>query len=204
MTRRRRAPPSPRTRAETKQATRAALISAAIQEFAEHGLDVSLDAICARAELTRGAFYVHFEDREALIVATMHEVLGGFVRSLAGTAGTEQPLAAIVRQFFAGAADERSITRGGKGLRFHHLLDACHRSKSLGDTYRMIVSGARDQIERTITKDQGANRMRTDVSGPALSELLMLVALGIVSANELAVPLDHSRLAATTIALLNP
>ncbi len=192
----------PRPRAETKQATRAALIQAAIEEFAEHGLDVSLDAICARADLTRGAFYVHFEDREALIVATMHEVLGGFVRSLAGT-GTELSLAAIVRQFFASAADENSITRGGKGLRFHHLLDACHRSKSLGDTYRLIVAGAGDQLARTITKDQAAKQMRTDVSGAALSELLVLIALGIVAANELAVPLDHARLAATTVALLD-
>ena len=56
-----------RRRRETKQETREALISAALAEFAEHGFDApSLDAICARAGYTRGAFYVHFRDRSDL------------------------------------------------------------------------------------------------------------------------------------------
>jgi len=73
---------APKTRAEKKQRTRAALIAAGLAEISEHGLEASLDAICARAGLTRGAFYVHFADREAFLIAFMNEVLGRFVASL--------------------------------------------------------------------------------------------------------------------------
>src|SRR5436305_14505388 len=63
MSRRPRKPP--RSRAETKQATREALIEAGIDEFARNGLDVGIEAICERAGLTRGAFHFHFADRDA-------------------------------------------------------------------------------------------------------------------------------------------
>ena len=60
-------PPSAPAQA-AKQETREALLQAAMAEFAEKGLDLpSLDAICARAGFTRGAFYVHFRDREELV-----------------------------------------------------------------------------------------------------------------------------------------
>jgi len=39
----------------------------------------SLDDICDRAGFTRGAFYVHFADREALLVAVMDHVGESFV-----------------------------------------------------------------------------------------------------------------------------
>ncbi|HVH04632.1 MAG TPA: TetR family transcriptional regulator, partial [Myxococcota bacterium] len=69
---------SPKSARElAKQETREALVQAAIAEFAEKGLDLpSLDAICARAGFTRGAFYVHFRDREELLGAVMERALG--------------------------------------------------------------------------------------------------------------------------------
>ena len=66
------------TRQATKSETRDALIAAGALEFAEKGLDApSLDAICARAGFTRGAFYVHFRDRDDLLVAIVDRVLSG-------------------------------------------------------------------------------------------------------------------------------
>jgi AcrR family transcriptional regulator len=48
-----------------KPETREALITAGMELFAKHGLDKPrLDDICEHAGFTRGAFYVHFEDRE--------------------------------------------------------------------------------------------------------------------------------------------
>src|SRR5688572_24827364 len=79
--------PSTGARASAKLATRDALIDAALVEFIEHGPSApSLDAICDRAGYTRGAFYVHFKDREDLLVAVMDRVLGDLVRAV-GVAG---------------------------------------------------------------------------------------------------------------------
>src|SRR6266545_6764537 len=75
-----------RGREQAKQETREALILAALSEFSERGLSApSLDAICARAGYTRGAFYVHFADRDELIAAVMEKVTGVLLDALIAT-----------------------------------------------------------------------------------------------------------------------
>ena len=72
--------PAALSRDASKRETREALIGAALELFAAEGLDgPSLDAICERAGYTRGAFYVHFPDRDALLVAAMEKVGESFL-----------------------------------------------------------------------------------------------------------------------------
>src|SRR5262250_414344 len=90
--------PPRRSRAETKEATRQALLVAGLAELVEHGLDVpSLDAICARAGYTRGAFYVHFKDREDFFVAVMDWALSGILVAVMGVNGNGDLASAISR-----------------------------------------------------------------------------------------------------------
>src|SRR6185436_7358643 len=93
----------PRRRSEAKQETREALIAAALAEFAEHGLDApSLDAICARAGYTRGAFYVHFRDRADLLVAVVEHAMTVFMDAVIATGGEGHDLERTIDRF-AGA-----------------------------------------------------------------------------------------------------
>src|SRR5438132_8140548 len=131
MSRRRRKPP--RSRAETKQATRAALVDAGIEEIARNGLDVGIEAICERAGVTRGAFYFHFSDRDTFLVAVMHHVLGAWVGALTTNA---TGVGGAIDVFFAAARGRSPLVQGAGGLRFHQVLDACRRSKAIGDAYR--------------------------------------------------------------------
>jgi AcrR family transcriptional regulator len=56
-------------------ATRAALIGAARQLFGEHGYgETSIDEIVARAGLTKGAVYHHFQGKEGLFRAVFEQV----------------------------------------------------------------------------------------------------------------------------------
>ena len=192
-------PTPPRTRAQAKLATRAALISAGMEEFARHGLDASLDAICARADLTRGAFYVHFADRDAFILAVMNHVLGGFVTALTG-AGAQTD--SIVRLFFAAARARAPEVHGGRGLRFYHLMDACHRSRDIGDAYRALVAGGRAQLAAGLARDQAARRVRRDLAAPALADVMTALALGIVAMLELELPLDLAATGDAALALI--
>src|SRR5215813_11962618 len=107
--------PVPRSSA-AKQETRDALIAAGLAAFAEHGLDVpSLDAICARAGFTRGAFYVHFKDRDDFVVAVMEHVLGGFLDAVIATGDDAHDLEHTVERFAeaiamaAGPRDDRDV-----------------------------------------------------------------------------------------------
>ena len=194
--------PARRSRAETKLATRATLIQAGLEEFALHGLDASLDAICARADLTRGAFYVHFADREAFIVAVMNHVLGGFVSALSGAGAQAAGIEGAIRLFFAAAGARAPEVHAGGGLRFYHLMDACHRSPQIGTAYRALVAGGRAQLAAGLATDQAAGRVRADIAAPALAELMTAIALGVVAMLELDVPLDAAAAGDTALALL--
>jgi AcrR family transcriptional regulator len=70
-----------RTQAERRASTRAALLAAARDLFAEKGFaGAGREEIVERAGVTRGAMYHHFESKEALFQAVYeeieHEVLG--------------------------------------------------------------------------------------------------------------------------------
>ncbi|WP_441249476.1 TetR/AcrR family transcriptional regulator [Kitasatospora sp. McL0602] len=54
--------------------TRAALLGAALEAFAEHGFHAaSIEQICERAGYTRGAFYSNFSSKEELFLALFDE-----------------------------------------------------------------------------------------------------------------------------------
>src|SRR4051812_8292598 len=60
------------TRPEQQARTRAAVLTAARAEFAEHGYaDAKVDRIAERAELTRGAVYSNFPGKRALYLAVL-------------------------------------------------------------------------------------------------------------------------------------
>jgi TetR/AcrR family transcriptional repressor of nem operon len=191
----------PRTREETKQATRVALIHAGITEFAHHGFEVSLDQISARAKLTRGAFYVHFADRDAFIVAVMQHVLGGFVTALTGPAASLD-LATSIRLFIAAVRARAPVVTGGAGLRFHHVLEACRRSKAIGNTYRGVIALARSTLVAAITRDRAAGKIRDDRDPDGLADLMIAIALGMLAVNELDLPVDLDRLEAAMLGVL--
>ncbi|MEW1848224.1 helix-turn-helix domain-containing protein, partial [Nonomuraea angiospora] len=65
------------TRAQQQERTRAAVLAAAREEFAERGYaDAKVDRIAERAELTRGAVYSNFPSKRALYLAVLVASLG--------------------------------------------------------------------------------------------------------------------------------
>src|SRR5262249_55184325 len=67
----------PGRRESDAQATRDALVSAALELFAERGYaEVGTEEIVARARVTRGALYHHFDDKRDLFRAVHERVEG--------------------------------------------------------------------------------------------------------------------------------
>jgi AcrR family transcriptional regulator len=63
-----------RTQAERRAETRARLLAAARETFAERGYQgASLDLVSDRAGCTKGAVYHHFESKEGLLLALLEE-----------------------------------------------------------------------------------------------------------------------------------
>ena len=194
---------SRRMAAKDGDKTRRALLGAAMELFAEQGLTgPSLDAICAHAGFTRGAFYVHFENRDALIVAVVEEVMGGFIDALVAGGEAGADLATIV-QTFTLAVQTGGFPIPGR-VRPHQVLEASRRSPSLHAKYLELLARARERLVATIERDQRAGRVRTDLDPTALAQLLLAVVLGVEVATELEVPYDAVAVGRDVVKMLHP
>jgi TetR/AcrR family transcriptional regulator, transcriptional repressor for nem operon len=197
------------TRDDAKQRTRAALVQAALELFAEQGLDVpSLDAICDRAGYTRGAFYVHFKTREDILVAVMDHVgalfLAGMFEGLgAGTldGGKARPrrlhhaLQRFVGMLGSGAYPLMATSGKGPLVRPHQLLDACARSPQVRERYRELVQTSLGAVAGLVRSDQEEGDVRQDVPPDTVAAMALALVIGAQTMADLGMPLDAAALA---------
>jgi len=189
-------------REAAKQETRAALISAALAEFAERGFDApSLDAICHRGGFTRGAFYVHFKSREDLVVAVMENVLTRLLDTVIGADSAHRgELARTIDLYVAHSTRGRdvleqpdAVPEGLEGdveqILLHRLLEACERAPSLHERLRSTLCEAMERLADLAERERDHGRLREDVAPRDLSSLLILLALGLRVATDLSLPI---------------
>lgn len=188
-------------REAAKRETREALLDAGLAIFAKEGLDApSLDAICARAGLTRGAFYVHFDTREDFIVAAMRKATQGFLDTvLLGTDG-RLDLERVIAVFAAMSTPARFVSFGQ--IPPHRFLAACARSYELRKYYLGFLEEARSRITQVICAGQAARQLRADVDPAATANLLIAAVLGVETMGELDFPIDLAGGAAALLTLL--
>jgi AcrR family transcriptional regulator len=165
------------------------LLEAALAAFTESGLDApSLDAICERAGCTRGAFYVHFADRDELIAAAISErrskVLSQLLELPDGVVTTPRLL-----QLFAGAVASGAFPVPG-AVRTGELLAACRRSKKIRHTQQRLMAETFARLHSRVESDQADGSVRRDVDAAALTTLLVLLEAGTELFHDLGVPLD--------------
>jgi AcrR family transcriptional regulator len=87
------APSAPGRRETEAKATREALINAALELFTERGYaEVGTEEIVARAKVTRGALYHHFQDKRDLFRAVFERVEADLMERIAANmGGAEDP-----------------------------------------------------------------------------------------------------------------
>lgn len=188
------AAPRRSTRQEAKDASREALLRAGLELFAAHGLDApSLDAICARAGYTRGAFYVHFGDREAFLEAVLGRVLEGYTAAIVST-GDPGDLRATILRFtdLLTAADDGGdpLSPAGSAVHLRILLEGCRRSEAVRARFQAGVELATTALEGVIRTGQAAGTVRSDLDAGASARLLVTLVLGFLAVRETGVPFD--------------
>lgn len=196
---------APRARAATMAETRVALLDAAAALFVEEGLDVpSLDAICARAGYTRGAFYVHFADRDELVAEVMEREAPALLDALLGRPDEALTLDQIVdRMAGALARGDYPLLRPG-GIMPHQIVDAAVRSPRIRARYVEVVTSATARLETALAAARAEGRVRADLDVDGLAALLLSAAIGGKTLAELGVPVDPVRAAMTLVALVAP
>lgn len=194
-------PEGPKPRELAKQETREALLLAAISAFAEGGLDgPSLDSICARAGYTRGAFYVHFKDRDDLLAAAMQHVLQSFVDAMIVSGGAN--LGRTIETFVT-AVDEQAFPLKG-AVPLYQFLAACARTDRVRQLYVGVLEEAVRRLSDVVREGQRDGSVRRDVTAENLSLVLTALALGVQSLLELRYDFEVRPPAADLLRLLRP
>ncbi len=199
--------PRKKTREEAKLHSREALLEAATRLFAKRGIDApSLDEICARAGYTRGAFYVHFKDRDALLVAVMERTGRRFLDTFLGPAGssTVQDLGEIITRFIPALSSGGYPLTGSGGMRPYQLLDACARSRRIRGQYVALVQDCISRLAKSAAVSQKRGVIRRDLAPDQLGLLLVLVVIGVHTLHDLDVPIDLAAGAAQLLNLVSP
>ncbi|MFE2770651.1 TetR/AcrR family transcriptional regulator [Microbacterium resistens] len=167
------------TSTRSRENTRARLLDAAAQVFAESGLDgATVEAVCERAGFTRGAFYSNFESKDELFLM------------LAGTVGNERLRAVrdrVAEMTASGALDEgcdvtqlvQQVMDTGNDdrlgvmllseIRIHALRDAAFGRAYLQQEQEMV-----DGIARIISDIVESGTMTLRVSPGDAARMLMI------------------------------
>jgi TetR/AcrR family transcriptional regulator, transcriptional repressor for nem operon len=198
-----------RPRDQTMRETRDALLEAGLAEFAEHGLDApSLDGICARAGYTRGAFYVHFRDRDDFVVAVAEHVLGRLFDAVIATGDQAHDLERSIERFMAALAASATNSprprRAGPlgGLQFHRLLEACARSATIRTRVIGLVQEAVGRLSQATAAGQAVHTVRADVDARQVATVLVGAAIGLLAVVEMGMPIDFESGRAILVTLL--
>jgi AcrR family transcriptional regulator len=194
-----------KSRDDAKRETREALIAAGIAAFSAEGIDApSLDSICARAGYTRGAFYVHFKDRDDFLIAVMSAALASFIDAIVASGDAAMDLEKTVAMF-VGAVKSGVFPMSG-GVYFHQFIAACTRNESVRTRYIEVLYEAARRVTATVAAGQGAGTVRNDVSAENLALLLIAVVGGVGGFLEVKFPVAEviDGAAADLVKLLRP
>ncbi len=193
-----------RSRAESKRATRDALLRAGLAELVEHGLDTpSLDAICARAGFTRGAFYVHFKDRDDFLVAVTDWVLSNVVDAIVGVEG-ETDLGEVVQRFAAYAGRQELPGVGSFPISAHRVFEAIARSEQLRRRFDGVVAEAVERVGKLVERAQANGKIRGGLDGRSVAAMIVAMGVGVTSLRDAGVQLKAVDVASDLLTLLRP
>lgn len=169
---------TPATR--SRENTRARLLDAAAQVFAEVGLDgASVEAVCERAGFTRGAFYSNFESKDELfltLAASVGEVRVSAVRARVEEMAADGALAdgcdpiELVQDIMDSGGDDRLGVMLMSEIRIRALRDEVFGAAYLAQEREMVAS-----IAQIISDIVAAGHLRLREPAEAAARMLMIV-----------------------------
>ena len=192
-----------KTRQVAKQETREALLLAGMSLFAEEGVDLpSLDAICARAGFTRGAFYVHFRNRDDFMSAVVDRVLVDFVDSMLVASGDGNDLMDTIVRFLTAASRGKVPLMGQQRLILGVLMRGAQRTDKMRARFKVLLMGALARLASAAARGQEAGTVKSSIAPELIAAWLLAAALGLTTLLDFGVELDIARIAQSAGELL--
>ena len=157
--------------ADHKPRTRARILDAASAEFAANGYDrTSIECVMKRAELTRGAFYAHFDSKEELFLQT---ILMGVVEDASAWASFRSDASSeLEAQLAAYLADPHVEGERGCPL-ITFPSEVARGTDALKAAYENVALSIKDRVKSEVSADAAEDR--------ALAILAMIVGAATLS-----------------------
>lgn len=185
--------------------TRAKLIAAAEEAFAERGLDKpTLNEISERAGFTRGAFHAHFDSRDELLVAVIDKSVHEYLEKFIPKCNTPEDFARIIADFVEHSTERRAFFGPAAKLGMHQLAYASVRAPVVRDGLTRALGTFVERIAEGIELARGAGLVRTDVTSLSIARSLAMTILGVQSVLDAGIHVSVDDIAATTRTLLTP
>ena len=172
--------PAAGARAERRNDRRAAILSAALEEFAARGFAATrLDDVARRADVAKGTIYLYFRDKESLFQELVRTMLSPLVGAIAGAPLRDLPIRAVVEMIFDVFVNEIYATRRkdvirlilAEGPRFPKLAEFYYR-EVIGRVLPVIRARLMLAVERGELTNDALARFPQLLVAPALLAVL--------------------------------
>lgn len=147
-------PQKQNAKGDKRERTRARLIEAAAGIINEKGFDrTTLEEVARRAEMTRGAIYNNFKDKEELFLAVSETRWRPIAPPLKPGASLKEQMNILGRAVFDAAEQRRAVAVGALSFQLYALTHEEMRAR-LAETNAEIYKWAAEQITQFIPADE--------------------------------------------------
>jgi AcrR family transcriptional regulator len=150
------------------------LLQAAFQEIHRSGFrSADLDAILAKAGVTKGALYHHFDNKEALGYAVADEIIASKVHQkwVQPLRNAENPIDVLVRIFRAESVKREDVQRGC------YLLNLSQEMSGLDEGFRRrtarVYKDWHDAMAQALREGQKRRVVRSDINAKETATFLI-------------------------------
>lgn len=157
------------------------MLQAAFQEIHRSGFrSADLDAILAKAGVTKGALYHHFDNKEALGYAVADEIIAGKVyqKWVQPLRNTENPIDVLIRIFRSESLKREDVQRGC------YLLNLSEEMSGLDEGFRKrtarIYKDWHDAMAEALREGQKRKVVRSDIDANETAMFLIAAWEGYV------------------------
>ncbi|HWL44972.1 MAG TPA: TetR family transcriptional regulator [Ilumatobacter sp.] len=158
----------------TAAETRAQLLEAAADVFAERGYDgASISAITRAAGLSSGAIYAHYASKADLFLAVLETYCRGQYRHLIGT-----PAVRDVVDFAAIAGSQVDRREPRQAALLLEAIVAAKRDREVAELVTSFLADGEQQMAQAVKAGQHAGTVEPDVGEQAFSRFVTMVGLG--------------------------
>src|SRR5580700_8933986 len=170
-----------RATSRNSERTRGLLLQAAFREMHRSGFrSADLDAILAKAGVTKGALYYHFDNKEALGYAVVDEVIASKVHQkwVQPLRNAENPIDVLVRIFQSESQKREDVQRGC------YLLNLSQEMSGLDEGFRRrtarIYKDWHDAMAEALREGQKRRVVRRDINANETATFLIAAWEGYV------------------------